>query len=139
MLHKRLIESIATHVGLLDRLRNKGINWSDTLELYAVLHALQIHAQSTIDYLLHTCAVMKASVETPIRCVDELKKVGLINEYEADVLKRLIRFRNIIIHEYCVLDLERVRRVIESQGYRVVLQIVTRIHTRLQECGLLDS
>ncbi|MEM1598214.1 MAG: hypothetical protein QXP31_06475 [Pyrobaculum sp.] len=35
---------------MLEGAKARGINWDD---VYAVLHALQIHTQSVIDYLLH--------------------------------------------------------------------------------------
>jgi uncharacterized protein YutE (UPF0331/DUF86 family) len=57
MLHKRILELIALHTDLLERIRGEEIKWDDILELYAVLHTLQIHAQAVIDYLLHTCAI----------------------------------------------------------------------------------
>ena len=57
MLHNRLLEVIATHTELLDRMRNQGVNWDNVINLYAVLHALQVHAQAIIDYLLQTCAL----------------------------------------------------------------------------------
>ncbi|WP_258870221.1 hypothetical protein [Pyrobaculum aerophilum] len=54
-----LIEIIVAHTELLDRALRSGVNLDDVFELYAVIHALQIHAQASIDYLLYTCAVLK--------------------------------------------------------------------------------
>ncbi|AET33072.1 hypothetical protein [Pyrobaculum ferrireducens] len=53
MLHDRLIEVVAAHVKLLDEAVDRGVALDDVFELYGVLHALQVHAQAAIDYLLH--------------------------------------------------------------------------------------
>jgi len=58
MLHERLLEIVARYVELLDRVREEEMDFDDVLKFYAVLHALQIHAQAAADYLLHTCAVL---------------------------------------------------------------------------------
>jgi len=138
-LQERLLESIFHHVELLERARRRGVNWDDEFELYAVLHALQVHAQSVIDYLLHTCALMGAVVETPTSCISELRARGLIDEEESTLLKRLVRFRNLIVHEYGSVDVERVKRVVEGGGYRVVADIIKRLHEKLREEGLVNS
>lgn len=65
MLHDRLIETIASHASIVEEAANRGIDWSETLQLYAVLHALQVHAQAVIDYLLHTCPPLRVITETP--------------------------------------------------------------------------
>ncbi len=138
MLHKRLLELIASHTDLLERIRGKEIRWNDILELYAVLHILQIHAQAAIDYLLHTCAITGISSETPIRCIEELKIRGMIRSEDAEFMKRVVRFRNILVHEYTSIDIERVKRAIETQGYVRVLQIINELQKKLEKSGLLD-
>lgn len=105
----KLLETIAAHVELLDEAARRYVDWGDTLSLYAVLHAL--HAQAVIDYLLHACSLLGASVETPMTCVQALQQRGLLECDEADMLRRLIRFRNIVVHQYGSIDVERVKRV----------------------------
>jgi len=135
MLHERLLEIVARHVELLDRVREEGVDFGDVLKFYAVLHALQIHAQAAADYLLHTCAVLGISAETPISCITHLLNRGLISAEETDVLRRMVRFRNIIVHGYSAVDPDK---VIESRGYFRVLSIISRLHSLLKAEGLLD-
>ena len=52
MILDRLVEVVLSHVKLIDEAVRRGIDWGDTLSLYAILHALQIHAQATIDFLI---------------------------------------------------------------------------------------
>jgi len=138
MLHKRLLELIASHTDLLERIREKEIKWNNILELYAVLYTLQIHAQAVIDYLLHTCAITGVSSETPIRCIEELKIRGMIRSEDAEFMKRIVRFRNILVHEYTSIDVERVKRAIETRGYIRALQIINELQKKLEESGLID-
>ena len=138
MLLERLLETIARHVEILDEAVRRGIDWSDTLSLYAVLHALQVHAQATIDYLLHACSSLGESIETPISCITVLERRGLLDGEAADILRRLVRFRNIVVHEYGRIDVERVKRIVESRGYTRVLEIIRALHERLREEGVTD-
>ena len=138
MLHERLLETISKHVELLNNALKRGINWDDTLELYAILHALQIHAQAVIDYLLHTCSILNITVETPITCITELERRKLLTEKEANTLKRLVRFRNIVVHEYGAIDIDKVRKVINERGYYNVLLTIYKIHEYLRNNKILD-
>ena len=138
MLHNRLLEIIASHTELLDKLRSRGINWNDLVDLYAVLHVLQVHAQAMIDYLLHTCALMGISAETPIHCIDELGRSGFITQGDAELLRRVVRFRNLVVHEYGAIDVVRVRGIVESRGYAMVLGIIRNLHDRLRSMGVVD-
>ncbi|MDK6028929.1 hypothetical protein QPL79_06095 [Ignisphaera sp. 4213-co] len=70
MLHKRLLEIIAVHTDLLEKIRERKVDWDNILELYSVLHTLQIHAQAIIDYLLHTCAIIGVLVSLRFVLVD---------------------------------------------------------------------
>ncbi|RLG80578.1 MAG: DUF86 domain-containing protein [Thermoprotei archaeon] len=139
MLHEKLLEDIARHVALLNEVADiERIDWSNWQILYAILHALQIHAQATINYLLHTCSRMLCTCETPISCVECLKNNALITDDEADLLKKMIRFRNILVHEYGSIDVERVKNILKERGYVKVLEMVKKIHEVLKTRGLLD-
>ncbi|MEB3778635.1 MAG: DUF86 domain-containing protein [Desulfurococcales archaeon] len=138
MLHRKLLETISSHVELLDSAKRRGIDWSDTLQVYAVLHALQVHAQAVIDYLLHTCAILGISVETPMQCIYMLRQKKILSDDNADQLKRLVRFRNIVVHEYGVIDIDKVKRILENRGYHQAMQIIQNIHQQLQDKQLLD-
>ena len=76
---------------------------------------------------------MRVSIDTPIHCVDELRKRDLVNIEEANFLKRVIRFRNIIVNEYVSVDPERIKNVIESRGYFKAFQIIRELHERLRK------
>ncbi len=138
MLHERLLELVVSHTQLLDEALRRGIDWSDMLQVYGVLHALQLQAQAAIDYLLHTCALVGVAAETPIRCTEKLKGQGLLKQDEAELLKKVVRFRNVVVHEYAEIDLEKIRVIMEKRLYHKTLETLYKLHNRLVERGLVD-
>jgi len=46
-----------------------------------------------------------------------LERIGLIEEDDADLLRKLVSFRNIVVYEYGSIDVRRVMNIIDSQGY----------------------
>ena len=134
---ERLLELVAEHTAFLDEMRGRW-NPRDKIIVYAVLHALQLHAQAAIDYLLHACALLGLAAPTPTSCVARLAEEGLLGGHEADILKRMIRFRNIIVHEYGRVDLARVEGVLRSRGYARILAILKELHEALAERGVAD-
>jgi len=134
---ERLLETVAEHTLLLDRLRGRW-NPGDIVVVYAVLHALQVHAQATLDYIMHVCALLGYSEPTPIRCSRRLSREGLLGGEEAELIARMARFRNIIVHEYGSIDLSRVEHILRSRGYRSVLPVLEKLHRTLEERGLTD-
>jgi uncharacterized protein YutE (UPF0331/DUF86 family) len=42
------------------------------------------------------------------KVIEEIRKIGIIDENTETLLKKLIKFRNIIVHEYLYIDLEKV-------------------------------
>ena len=121
MLLSRLVEKLADHTAKIDELMQQNLDLSDWRALYLVLHTLQIHAQVAIDFLLHTCSLMGVASSTPMRCVERFVSTGLLGEEEGALLKRMIRPRSIVVHEYGEIDTDKVREVLRSRGYRRVL------------------
>ena len=81
---------------------------------------------------------MLCTCETPISCVECLKNNALIMDDEANLLKKMIRFRNILVHEYGSIDIERVKNILKERGYVKVLEMVKKIHEVLKTRGLID-
>jgi uncharacterized protein YutE (UPF0331/DUF86 family) len=62
----------------------------------------------------------------------------MIRSEDAEFMKRVVRFRNILVHEYTSIDIERIKRAIETQGYIRALQIINELQNKLEKSGLLD-
>ena len=71
-------------------------------------------------------------------CIYELERIGLIKEDDADLLRKLVRFRNIVVHEYGSIDVRRVMNIIDSQGYKRAYVIIKDLHKKLEESKLFD-
>ncbi len=67
-----------------------------------------------------------------------MKGRGVIRSEDAEFIKRVVRFRNILVHGYASIDIERVKRVIETRGYAKAFQIIEELHKRLEESKLVD-
>ncbi|NAZ12730.1 MAG: DUF86 domain-containing protein [Desulfurococcales archaeon] len=80
----------------------------------------------------------RLSSETPIHCIYELERIGLIKNDDADLLRKLIRFRNIVVYEYGSIDVRHVMNIIDSQGYKKAYVIIKDLHKKLEESKLLD-
>lgn len=136
MLLERLVEIIADHTAKLDELAERRIDLTSWQNLYLVLHVLQVHAQATIDLLMHACSLIGTATPTPMACIDVLKARGYVDEEEAALLKRMVRFRNIVVHEYGNIDVERVKTILYDRGYRRILHIAYKVYKRLMHEGI---
>lgn len=67
-----------------------------------------------------------------------MERIGLIKNNDADLLRKLIRFRNIVFHEYGSIDVRRVMNIIDSQGYKRAYVIIKDLHKKLEESKLFD-
>ncbi|MCS7279267.1 MAG: DUF86 domain-containing protein [Thermodesulfobacteriaceae bacterium] len=75
----------------------------------AIIREFQIAIQSMIDIGTHLIAEM--GWETPDyykEVANILQKHGVISKEYAEIFKKIIAFRNILVHEYLELDLELV-------------------------------
>jgi len=53
-------------------------------------------------------------------------------------LRKLVRFRNIVVYEYGSIDVRHVMNIIDSQGYKKAYVIIKDLHEKLEESKLLD-
>ena len=60
----------------------------------------------------------------------------MLSRQEAEKLKRIVRFRDIVVHEYTSIDVSRVKAILESRGYREAVAIAYTIARSLLSRGL---
>lgn len=80
---------------------------------YAVLHALQLAIEGSIDIATHIASA--DSLGTPssyTEAFDLLERAGVLDTPLADDLRRMARFRNRIVHLYARVDLGAVYRIL---------------------------
>lgn len=83
---------------------------------YAVLHALQLVIEATLDIATHICAADDLGVPgSYVEAFDLLEKAGIIDGPLADDLRRMARLRNRIVHLYAQVDLPTVYRLLQER------------------------
>ncbi len=112
------------HLELLDRLlreldrlalRTDRHALEDFERWLAVGHALQLLAQCCIDLgqsVLRGMASPPASTYAEV--FERLAEVGLIDDHDRGVLAALARLRNVLVHLYVEIDLDRLHEALHS-------------------------
>jgi uncharacterized protein YutE (UPF0331/DUF86 family) len=87
---------------------------ADVRNELAVLHALQLAVQACLDVGAHLVGELGLSPPDDYAGVfRSLSRAGLINSELADRLVEAAGMRNVIVHEYLQVDLDRVWRALE--------------------------
>lgn len=83
---------------------------------YAVLHALQLSIEASIEIGTHICSADSLGVPASYaETFDLLQQAGVVNPELAARLRAMARFRNRIVHFYWEVDLEEVYRILASR------------------------
>ncbi len=83
---------------------------------YAVLHALQLAIEASVDIATHICAADDLGIPASYaEAFDRIEKAGLVDSSLADDLRRMARFRNRIVHLYGDIDLRMVYRLLQDR------------------------
>lgn len=80
---------------------------------YAVLHALQLAIEASIEIGTHICSADALGVPSSYaETFDLLERGGVIDTELAGKLRAMARFRNRIVHFYWEVDLDEVHRIL---------------------------
>ncbi len=104
------VQQLETYRGrTIDELRQQvGLAW-------AVEHGLQLSIQCVIDVCQYLVAELQLTTPaTAQEAVESLRDQGVFAAELADTLVRMIRFRNIMVHVYARLDLQRVHDCLQT-------------------------
>ena len=83
---------------------------------YAVLHALQLVIEATVDIATHICAADDLGIPgSYAEAFDLLERSGIIDGPLADDLRQMARFRNRIVHLYAQVDLPTVYHLVQER------------------------
>ncbi len=130
----RLHTTVAEMAARLDELRERGLGgWVEEL---AALHALQVQAQALLDMLLHIASELGYAPTSTREAVEALLVEGLLTREEADFIRRVAGFRNIVVHEYAGVDMGLVRRIVEQGEYRRVALLAAALLERARARGV---
>lgn len=83
---------------------------------YAVLHALQLAIEASVDIATHICASDNLGVPSSYaEAFDLLEKAAVVDHALAEDLRSMARFRNRIVHFYGQVDLPTVYRLLRDR------------------------
>ncbi len=131
---ERLASRVFEMTGKLDSIAERGLN--DWVVELAALHALQVQAQALLGMMVRIASRLGYSPESPGEAARLLADEGLLAGDELDFARRLIGFRNILVHEYERVDMELVRKILEAREYRRVAALAARLLEEARRRGL---
>lgn len=83
---------------------------------YAVLHALQLSIEASVEIATHICAADNLGAPSSYaEAFDLIEKTGIIDGSLAEELRKMARFRNRIVHFYGQVDLRIVYRLLQDR------------------------
>ena len=130
----RLMNTVAEMTARLDWLAEHGLkNWVEEL---AALHALQVQAQALLDMVMRGAAELGYTPTSPREAAEALLAENLITDKDYQLIRSIIGFRNILVHEYMGVDMDLVRRIIEDKEYRRVTILAARLLEEFSRKGI---
>lgn len=83
---------------------------------YAVLHALQLAIEASVEIATHICAADNLGVPSSYaEAFDLVEKAAILDGALAEQLRRMARFRNRIVHFYGEVDLRTVYGLLKDR------------------------
>ncbi len=105
---------------------------------YAVLHALQLAIEASIDIATHICSADSLGTPTSYaEAFDLLEEAGVIGEELADKLRSMARFRNRIVHLYAEVAEDVVYDILQNHlgDFEAYLHAIGRYLEALEDDG----
>ena len=110
------LAQIETYVAELRRLANPAALDHDVREQRFVEHTLQLAIQAALDVASHVVSDERLGEPATNReLFDLLARAGHLSPILADTLRRMVGFRNVLVHGYDTVDLAIVRDVLEHR------------------------
>ena len=99
------------------------------------LHALQVQAQALIDLVLRGSSSLGHPPSTPIDAARHLVAAGVMSREDLEFFRRVLGFRNVVVHEYSSVDLGLVERILRAREYRRVMELAEKVFKELSNRG----
>ena len=116
---ENLLRVIRENVDILDsKLKETPVDelLEDRFNLLAVLHALQVSSQALIDLAAHLITEAGISNLSSYSEIPEtLARAGIIAKEDSNLLRRIIGFINVVVHQYTSINLEIVERILKVE------------------------
>ena len=135
----KLLGKLETYVQELETLGRPERIRTDVREERFVEHTLQLAIQAAMDVASHIVSDDRlGEPKTNRQLFEILARYGWITEELSETLRQVVGFRNILVHGYSDVDLDIVRRIVESD-LGDLLDFAGAIRSRLLEASDSDS
>ena len=131
---ERLLKLLLHYTTLLDNLSVNDLD--DVYKYFSAVYLLQVQAQSLIDIMAKAASALGLEVEGYIDAGNKLMSVGILSNEEFSRYRSIIRFRNIVIHQYGIVDINIIRRIIGNREYRDVARLGIKVVEELRRRGI---
>ncbi len=131
---ERLLKLLLHYTSLLDNLSVNDLG--DVYKYFSAVYLLQVQAQSLIDMAVKAASAMGFEVEGYIDAGNKLVGAGLLSNEEFSRYRSIVRFRNIVVHQYGIIDINVIRRIIGNREYREVARLGIKIVEELRKRGI---
>ncbi|MGC9153539.1 MAG: type VII toxin-antitoxin system HepT family RNase toxin [Vulcanisaeta sp.] len=127
-----LLAIIKRNVDEVDLLVSRyGVNEliNDYVLLNAVLHMLQVAIQALIDMGSHI--MVEKGLKAPSTYSEipiYLNQSGIISGDDTTLFRRMIGFRNVLVHNYSQISIDVLRDILAKALYRDLLKIAVRLY-----------
>ncbi|MEJ2775386.1 HepT-like ribonuclease domain-containing protein [Sulfolobaceae archaeon RB850M] len=125
---KSLLETLSEYTKKLEEL-----TLDDWKSFYAGIYLLQSQAQALIDIVQRGCSELGLKAENYVESGRKLMEEGIINQEEFEFYRRVVSFRNIVVHEYASINLEIVKRIIAGKEFEKVYVLALKIVEELKK------
>ena len=129
-----LVKQLLHYTPLLDRLSAEDLE--DVFRYYAALHLLQVQAQVLVGMAARAASALGLEVGGYVDAGYKLRTMGIIDEGDFRLYRRVVGFRNIVVHGYCSVSAETVGGIIRERRYRDVARLGLKIFDELRRRGL---
>jgi uncharacterized protein YutE (UPF0331/DUF86 family) len=129
------LEALDTYIAELDHYTQYSLSelTSDFVKYRAAQHSLLLAAQAVVDIAVHIItADYSVRVQDYRQAIESLGKVGVLPLQFAERLAPLASFRNVLVHDYLVVDPAKVYDTL-TQGRADLREFGRRIAAYLQD------
>ncbi len=130
----RLYRVVVDYASLIPRIAEPE-ELGDVVKWLAVLHALQVQAQALIDMVARLASLLGYAPSTPVEAIEILRAEGVLGEEEARLLRSVVGFRNIVVHEYLAVDRGIVREILARREYMRLVELARKLLDEAQRRG----
>ena len=111
----KLLARLETYVAELETLGRPERIRDDVREERFVEHTLQLAIQAALDVASHIVSDDRlGEPKTNRQLFEILRRHGWISKEQDEILRRVVGFRNVLVHGYSDVDLEIVRQIVET-------------------------